>query len=77
MTPGATQAAGNVGGRAVPRAGRGIVAALLFACAVRVWGAEVCPGGSAEPLPITPSELWALREQLAGLEPRCGRVATC
>lgn len=76
MTPGGMQAAGSVGGRAVPRAGRGIVAALLLACAVRVWGAEACPGGSAEPLPITPSELWALREQLAGLEPSCGRVAT-
>ena len=55
---------------------RAIAGAFLLCFALRAWAAEACPGESAEPLPITPAELWALREQLAGLEPRCGRVAS-
>lgn len=76
MTIGWRKGAARAGGRAARAGGRGLVGAVLLACALRALGAEACPGASADPLPVTPSELWALREQLAGMEPRCNRVAS-
>ena len=76
MTHRTRQSTRSGGGWAAWASRRVIAGAFLLACALRAWSAEVCPGASADPLPVTQPELWALREQLAGLEPRCSRVAT-